>query len=155
MRAFFLVFCLFVFGFAKSELLLLPSEAKSAKERIVQLINSSEESIYIAMYNFSYKKFAKALVKAKKRGVNIVVLFDKKKIKEKDSLYEYLNKKGIKTIVSSDKMHLKVALFDEKTFFLGSTNFTKKSLTENHEIVYFDDDKKSIKKLLSFFQELN
>lgn len=154
MRLLFILLCIINFSFAKSELYLLPQEANKAKEDIVSLINDSQKSITIAMYNFSYKKFAKALVKAKKRGVDITVIFDKKKIKEEDSLYGYLKDKGIKTYVADEKMHLKVALFDNKTMLLGSTNFTKKSFSENYEILMTSENKKHIKKLQSFIEEL-
>lgn len=154
MRFLFIVLCLISFSFAKSEVFVLPSEAKEAKERIVSLINDSQKSITIAMYNFSYKKFAKALVEAKKRGLNITIIFDEKKIKDKDSLYGYFKKHDIKCIVVDDKMHLKVALFDKETMLLGSANFTKKSFSKNYEILYSTQNKKHLKKVNDFLKEL-
>lgn len=140
--------------FAKSELFLLPNESDAAKDKIVELINKSNDSITIAMYNFSYKKFAKALVKAQKRGVGITVVFDKRKIKEDDSQYKYLEKNGINCIIANKKMHLKVALFDDKIMLMGSTNFTKKSFGDNYEIVLINDNKKSIRKIKSFIKNM-
>ena len=141
-------------SFAKSDIYLLPNESNDAKEKIVELIKGSKNSISIAMYNFSYKKFAKALIKAHKRGIKVTVIFDKNKIKEEDSLYDYLKKKGIKCLIANKKMHLKVALFDNKTMLIGSTNFTKKSFGENYEIFLINDNKKNIKKVQSLFDEI-
>ena len=141
-------------SFAKSDVYLLPNESNDAKEKIVELIKSSKKSISIAMYNFSYKKFAKALIKAHKKGVKVSVIFDKNKIKEEDSLYKYLKKNGINCILANKKMHLKVALFDNKTMLMGSTNFTKKSFSENYEILLINDSKKNIKKVQSLLDEL-
>ena len=44
----------------------LPDESNFLKEKIRYEILSSKESIFIAMYNFSYKNIAKDLIKASK-----------------------------------------------------------------------------------------
>lgn len=154
MRILFLILCCIVFTYAKTNVYLLPQEAINAKKAVVSLIEGSKESITIAMYNFSYKKFAKALVAAKKRGLKVRVIFDSKKIKDKDSQYAYLKNKGIECMVANKKMHLKVALFDDEKMLIGSTNFTKKSFSENYEILFLDDHKKAIKKIKSFLNSM-
>ena len=154
MRYLFILLCLLSFAFSKSEVFVLPKEAKEAKETIVSLINDSQKNITIAMYNFSYKKFAKALKEAKKRGVEVTIIFDKKKIEEKESLYSYFKKHKINCVIVDEKMHLKVALFDNKTMLLGSTNFTKKSFSDNYEILYSTQNKKHLKKVENFLKEL-
>ncbi len=52
----------------------LPQQGNEAKDKIVELILTSKESIKISMYNFSYKKFAKELVEASKKGVKVEVI---------------------------------------------------------------------------------
>ena len=45
-----------------NEIYFLPKEADLVKDNILDLIKKSKNNISIAMYNFSYKKFAKELV---------------------------------------------------------------------------------------------
>lgn len=61
----------------------LPSQSKEAKSEIRDLINNSKEEIIVAIYNFSYKKFLKDLISARKKGVNVTVILDKEKISKK------------------------------------------------------------------------
>lgn len=62
-----------------SEIYLLPSQANIAKDEILDLIKNSNDEIIIAIYNFSYKKLQKELIKAAKRGVNVTVILDEEK----------------------------------------------------------------------------
>jgi len=137
-----------------NDLYIFPKQAKDAKERIVDSIKESKSSIYIAMYNFSYKKFAKQLVKASKRGVEITVIFDKSKVKKDDEIYEYLKENNIKVLVPKKKLHTKIAIFDKKTIVLGSSNWTKESFKENYEIILFSRDSKIINQSIKFLENL-
>ncbi len=153
----FIVLSLFVFSTTlySNELYILPKEKNEALEKIESLIKNSKEEIQIAVYNFSHKKISKQLIKAHKNGINVKVYFDSEKIKKDDELYKTLEKNGIKTIIIKDKLHTKLAIFDRKTVYFGSANWTKKSFKENYEILYFTDDKKIVKTLYKFLSDLN
>ncbi|QKF73455.1 nuclease NucT [Aliarcobacter faecis] len=138
-------------NFNSSETFILPQESSFLKEKIRYEILTSKESIFVAMYNFSYKNIAKDLIKASKNGVKITVLLDKTKVEEDDEVYNMLKEANIKVVLLEDrKMHLKMMLFDSKLALIGSLNFTKKSFEENMEIVYFVKDWKLINKLKDF-----
>lgn len=137
-----------------NEIYFLPNEKNLVKDKIEALIGNSKEEIIIAMYNFSYKKFAKALVKSSKKGINITVLLDSEKIKKDDKIYKYFKNNGIKTIISNKKMHLKTAVFDRKEAIIGSLNWTKESFNENNEVILFTKDKKVILKLINFINSI-
>lgn len=137
-----------------NDLYIFPNQAKAAKDRILDLIEKSEDTIHIAMYNFSYKKIAKKLVKAVKRGVEIIVIFDKSKVKKDDKIYEYLKENNIKVLIAKKKLHTKVAIFDKNIIVLGSSNWTKESFKENHEIILFSSDKKIIRQTIKFLENL-
>lgn len=132
-----------------NELFTLPDESNFLKEKIRYEILSSKESIFIAMYNFSYKNIAKDLIKASKNGVNVTVVLDKSKVEANDKIYNLLKEANIKVIIPNDsrKMHLKTMIFDDKLALIGSLNFTKKSFENNHDLVYFTKDRKIIQKL--------
>ncbi|MAD42615.1 MAG: nuclease [Arcobacter sp.] len=136
-----------------NEVYFLPKETKETKDYILSLIKNSKKSISIAMYNFSYKKFAKQLVDSSKNGVNIKIILDKSKVKKDDKLYKYFKKNGIIVKIADKKLHTKVAVFDEKIAVLGSINWTKESFKDNYELVLFTKDKMTIDKMLNFLNK--
>jgi phosphatidylserine/phosphatidylglycerophosphate/cardiolipin synthase-like enzyme len=128
----------------QSQVYFLPKQADEAKDKIVDLINNSKDSIKISMYNFSYKKFAKELANASKKGVKIQVVLDEKKVKEDNDIYKYLKDNNIEVIIADKKLHTKIALFDNKIALIGSLNWTKESFEENYEMLLLSNDKKII-----------
>lgn len=136
-----------------NEIYYLPNESKQTKDNILKLIKNSKNTIFIAMYNFSYKKFAKQLVSSSKKGVNITIILDKSKIKKDDKLYKYFKKNGINVKIADKKLHTKIAVFDNNIAVLGSINWTKESFKDNYELVLFSKDKKLINKTLDFFNK--
>jgi len=146
-----LIVLLFSFSIFANEVFLLPDESNLAKQRIGTLIKDARSSIFVAMYNFTYKKIAKDLLIASNNGVKVIVLLDKEKIFDNDIL-KLLENGKIKTIVNKDKnkMHMKAILIDDKIAIIGSTNFTKKSFKENYDLIYISKDEKLVSKLKEF-----
>lgn len=146
----FIIF--FVVNLYSNESYFLPEDANHLKEKIRYEILTSKESIFVAMYNFSYKSIAKDLIKASKNGIKITVLLDKTKVEEDDDeVYNMLSEANIKVILVEDKkMHLKMLVFDNKLAMIGSLNFTKQSFEENIDMVYFTRDLKLLDKLKDF-----
>jgi len=145
-----LIILLFSYSIFANEVFLLPGEKNLANERVSTLIKDAKFSIFVAMYNFTYKKIAKDLVKASNNGVKITVLLDKKMFDS--DILKLLNNGKIKTIINKDKnkMHIKAILIDDKVALIGSTNFTKKSFEENYDLIYISKDEKLISKLKEF-----
>ena len=136
----------------KNELFILPSQNSEIEDRILTLIENSNDEIIIAMYNFSYKKYAKELIKSAKKGIKITLILDGKKYKENKDFTNELKNNGIKVFIAKEKMHMKVAIFDNNTLIIGSSNWTKESFEENYELVYICEDKKTIDSLNSFIK---
>ena len=143
-----------VLNLYSNEVYILPKQGEQIKDKISESITNAKSEILVAMYNFSYKKFAKDLVDASKNGVKITVFLDAKKVKEDSEVFEYLKKNNIKVVLVKDKMHLKVALIDSKVAIFGSTNWTKESFEENYELIYISEDEKTVKTLSSFIKSL-
>ncbi len=148
----FLISIFMVLNLYANEVFILPKQGDEIKDKISDFIQSSKSEIQIAMYNFSYKKFAKDLVEASKKGVKITVFLDAKKVKEDSEIADFLKKNDIKVVLVKDKMHLKLAIFDSKLAIFGSVNWTKESFEENYELVYICEDKKTIDSLNSFIK---
>lgn len=132
-----------------------PKQADEAKDKIVELIANSKDTIKISMYNFSYKKFAKELAEASKKGVKIQVILDEKKVEEDDEIYKYLKKNDIEIIISKKKLHTKIAIFDNKIALIGSLNWTKESFEENYESLLMSNNKEIIADIDNFFINFN
>lgn len=149
------IFFIFVLNLYSDEFYFLPKQSSETKEKISELILNAKSNIMIAMYNFSYEKFAKDLIVASKKGIKIVVLLDAQKVEKNNTIVKLLNKNGIKTIISKEKMHLKVAVIDSKIAILGSTNWTEESFEENYDFIYITNEKKVINPLLDFINSFD
>mgnify|MGYP005990044419 FL=1 len=136
-----------------NEIYFLPKEAKETKNSILKHIKNAEKSIDIAMYNFSYKKFAKELVSSSKKGIKINIILDKSKVDKNDKIYKFLKNNGINIKIANKKLHTKIAIFDESIALLGSINWTKESFKDNYEVVMFTEDKKIISKMMRFINK--
>ncbi|PWE21933.1 phospholipase D-like domain-containing protein [Aliarcobacter skirrowii] len=140
---------LFVGSLVANDIFVLPKDSKKLEDRLSYEILNAKKDIFIAMYNFSYKKIANDLIYVSKNGVKITVLLDKSKVKEDDEIYKFLKSNDINVVFedSVKKMHLKTILIDDSLAIIGSMNFTKKSFKENLDIVYFSNDDVLISKL--------
>lgn len=136
----------------KNELFVLPKQSIEVEDKLLNLIDSSNKEIIVAMYNFSYKKIGERLINASKKGLDVLLILDKKKYKENKDFVKELENNGIKVILAEEKMHMKVAIFDNSTLLMGSSNWTKESFKENHEIFLFTNDNKVISDLSNYLK---
>ena len=145
LKSLIISFVLLLNVFASENVYFLPKQTNEAKAEILSLINNSKKNIDIAMYNFKYRTFAKALEKAATRGVEVKIYYYKKKLK--------LSKK-IKAIKVLSKLHTKIAIFDKKEVVFGSLNWTKDSFKKNYEVMYVTDKKDIVKEFNDFFKTI-
>ena len=103
--------------------------------KIASLINRACCSVYIAVYSFTNRKIAWAVVDAYRRGVNIKVILDKGQAKVRFGKYNFFLKKGIPIMLDNDGglMHHKFAVIDNKTVITGSYNWTRNAELRNRE----------------------
>lgn len=149
------IFALTLCLHASDTLYFLPKDAKKAEKSIEELIENAQSSIDVAMYNFSLKRFAKALVNAQEKGVKVRVFLDHKKAKDEKSEYVYLKKHGVAVVRIKDaKLHTKLALFDNQTVLFGSSNWTKESFDENYEVIYVTSNENVVKPFIKFLKNL-
>ncbi len=103
--------------------------------KILNLINTAQESIDIQMYVFSNYELQEALINAQKRGVKVRVILEQEIESNEDCFYN---------LVSNDievrwaprtfsRTHSKFMIIDGKKVFVGSTNFSYHAVTSNRE----------------------
>jgi len=110
----------------------------------VRALDGAKKSVRVQAYSFTSKRIAKALVKAKDRGIHVKVIVDKSQFEKGTfSRVPYLLKQGI-PIFKDDKVsiaHNKVMIIDDETVVTGSYNFTVSADRYNAENLLVIKDK--------------
>ena len=112
----------------------LPEDKNTAAE-IINLINGAKEYIYVPIFYLTYQDYANALIRAKKRGVDVKVIVDATSVKNPSTVHKKLQKEGIEVKVENwgGKMHMKSLIVDNEYIVVGSMNFTKSGYGLNDE----------------------
>ncbi len=135
------------------QLYLMPN--KQVLEQILDRLQKAEHSIQIAMFTFTHPKIYQALKEAHQKGVRVRVIFDYLSHKGA-SRFMAQNLKDENICISHNRglalMHHKLALIDEETLIMGSTNWTKSGFEKNQESLLLipklsKKDKKFVKKV--------
>jgi phosphatidylserine/phosphatidylglycerophosphate/cardiolipin synthase-like enzyme len=105
--------------------------------RIANLIKKACCSVYVAVYSFTNRKIAWAIVDAHRRGVDVKVILDEGQAKVRFGKYEFFRKKGVPVLLDTDGglMHDKFAIIDNKIVITGSYNWTRNAEHRNRENV--------------------
>ena len=113
---------------------LFSPENNCAKE-IVSKIDKAKNYVYVAMYYFTSRPIAQALVRARDRGVDVKVCLDEEQPTYEYSKSRYLENKGIniKLIGGSGIMHNKYCVIDDYITITGSYNWTASADLKNDE----------------------
>ncbi len=152
---------------AKDNFFLLPKENELALQSILKSFDQSKKSIKIAVYNFTHKKIAKKLKNTAKKGIKVEIILDEysSNTKKDRSMLRYLAKyknitmyqlkgKLSKSKKYHGKMHMKVAIIDDKTVIFGSANWSYSAFSNNYELLYIKKDYAIAKKMSKYFDEL-
>jgi phosphatidylserine/phosphatidylglycerophosphate/cardiolipin synthase-like enzyme len=136
-----------------------------ALKALVSHIDQSKKEIKVAMYAFTSRELAQALVGAHERGVKVSVVLDGEFSGDPFSKGEFLVKSGIE--VRSDqfhlratgepegKMHNKFAIIDNAVLATGSYNWTASAEKLNDEnLLLFKNAPDLIKRYRQKFNEL-
>lgn len=102
---------------------------------IISEIDQSKESVLVQEYTFTFETIARALISAKKRGVDVKVILDKSQLHSKYSVINKLFLNGIPVWID-DKLkiaHNKVIIVDNEKVITGSFNLSKTAKKGNAE----------------------
>jgi phosphatidylserine/phosphatidylglycerophosphate/cardiolipin synthase-like enzyme len=100
------------------------SPSTCCEDNIVELVNSSKDTIDIAIYAFTNQKIYDSLLQAKERGVKIRIVADKAQSKGKYSFVPKLQEAGFDVRIKKKVKieHNKFGVFDKKFIITGSYN---------------------------------
>jgi phosphatidylserine/phosphatidylglycerophosphate/cardiolipin synthase-like enzyme len=144
------------------------SSDDNLQELLIDLINQEKKKIRIAVFSFTNLAIAQALVRAKERGVQIVIIVDSAVARDSYNKLELLKKAGIEIRIYTphkgrgmmvDKLHHKFVLFDgtinnSAVVWTGSFNFTKAATFYNKENVVVLNKPRIINKFNNQFKQL-
>lgn len=106
-------------------------------DRVVALYEHARRYVYVAVYGLTYPPMVKALVSAKKRGVDVRVITDRKRMDDpkQESALETLHLAGIPIKVNQHDglMHMKQVVVDDEVNVSGSMNHTTSGNRYNDE----------------------
>ncbi len=107
-------------------------------ERILELINGANESIYFLAYSFTSNDLAEALVAKRQAGLKIAGVMDEDAITTNlGTEYDHFLQEGLDVRRDGNEgmMHDKMMLIDKKIVITGSYNFTASAEDHNDENV--------------------
>ena len=104
-------------------------------EAVVRELQHARREILVQAYSFTADPISTALVEAKKRGVEVVVILDRSNEAESYSDLRILLDHGLAPLIDSHHAiaHNKIMIIDKKTVITGSFNFTNQAEHENAE----------------------
>jgi phosphatidylserine/phosphatidylglycerophosphate/cardiolipin synthase-like enzyme len=156
-------------GVAFGEARVLFSPDDDIQKELIALINSEKNYIRIAIYSFTDKEIAQALIDAKKRGVMVELVIDPSNMYVQHSKIPMLEDEGITVFAYNPEhlkpnqytlMHHKFVIFDCCTpsqvalVWTGSFNFTRSASNKNQENVVILQHDNAIKRFESQFDLL-
>ncbi len=111
-------------------------------DAVIYEIDNAKRNIDVAMYAFTSRPIAQALIRAHRRGVKLRIILDRKfALESKFSKHKFLMKRGINVKLVSPPpqkgktglMHHKFAVIDGKVVLTGSFNWTASAEYLNYE----------------------
>jgi len=119
------------------------STTGTALDIILNAIHQAKRDIHVSAYIFTSKPVSLALLEAKKRGVNIKILADKKANGNKYSAVTFLKNHQIETCLTDYYaiMHNKFMVIDTNTVQTGSFNYSTNAAKRNAENVIVINNK--------------
>ena len=120
------------------------SPEDDTQERLVDLLNGAQESIYFLAFSLTSDELASALVAAQQRGVEVRGVMDKSQASNQGGEFENLAQHGIDVRLDGEggSMHNKVLIIDGAIVVTGSYNFSANAEESNDEnsLIIYDAD---------------
>ena len=129
---------------SSAQIKVLFSPQDNCAQEIISAINNARNYVYVAMYYFTSRPIAQAIVDASGRGVDVKVCMDGSEPQYEYSKGVYLENKNIpiKIITGKGIMHNKFCVIDDRVVVTGSFNWTARADLENDEnllIIHSDE----------------
>jgi phosphatidylserine/phosphatidylglycerophosphate/cardiolipin synthase-like enzyme len=110
---------------------------------VVAQIGSARKSVHVQSYVLTAAPIATALTDAKKRGVEVIVVLDKKQGSDRSSLGPALKAAGVPVLIDARQAaaHNTIVLIDGRVIITGSFTFAREADTDNADNLVIIQDK--------------
>ncbi len=113
----------------------------SIARRIVSILNGARRSVKFAAFSFTDDDIGKAMIRAKRRGVEVVGVVEARSVKNRGSEYGRLKRAGVEVFKDGNPyiMHNKYIIVDDSVVITGSYNFSRSARKRNDEnvVIFF------------------
>jgi len=132
------------------------SPGDSCADKIISLIRNTQSSIDICVFTISDNRISIEISKAYLRGVIVRVITDNDKSEDRGSDVMPLLEQGLSVRMdnTSNHMHHKFAIFDNKILLNGSFNWTRSASKYNHENITVLHENATIQAFSRIFENL-
>jgi phosphatidylserine/phosphatidylglycerophosphate/cardiolipin synthase-like enzyme len=140
---------------ARLEVLFSPDDG--VQQRLIELIQQAQHSVYFLAFSFTSDPLAEALIIQSEAGVLVVgVLEEAQVISNIGSDYERFLAAGLDVRLDGNpnNMHHKILIIDERIVVLGSYNFSRSAEVSNDENTLILDDESFASPFVSEFQRI-
>ncbi len=130
------------------------SPCDKATQYIIPIIDSAKKYIYMPTFLITHAQITNALLRAKKRGVDVKIIIDANNTATRNSKHNILRSNGIplKTENYAGKMHSKSMIIDGEYIITGSMNFSNSGENKNDENMIIIKNAKLAKVYAQFFE---
>lgn len=124
----------FFFSPRSSEVLFFPDPSKKNIDRIRNLVDAARSKVLLAMFTLTDDSLSDAVLRAKRRGLDVRVIVDDSQADVPGSDATRLAQAGVPVVTDQHwaRMHHKFAVIDREVLS-GSFNWTKQASTANYE----------------------
>jgi len=132
------------------------SPGDACRNVIINQINSATHQLNICVFTISDDMITDAILTSHKRGTHIRIITDNDKSHDEGSDIEQIARDGISVKMdrSTNHMHHKFMVTDEKAIITGSYNWTRSAAKFNQENIVLSKEAGLIKSYLKEFDQL-
>jgi mitochondrial cardiolipin hydrolase len=132
------------------------SPGETCRNSIIGQINNAQRQLKICVFTISDDQITRAIIQAHKRNVAIQIISDNEKSFDQGSDISLLAREGIpmKVDITTNHMHHKFMVTDEKSLLTGSYNWTSSAARFNHENVLITKERETVQSFLKEFDRL-
>jgi len=130
---------------------------KELLNELVKKINNSKQKVYVEVYMFTENRLREAIIKAKKRWIDIKIILEKDPYMAysiNDKTYNEFKKNNINVVWSNTKNyslnHSKMIIIDDE-IILSTWNLTYSTFTKNRDFFVFIKDEEIYKAFIKIF----
>ncbi len=123
------------------------SPGDECRDGIIQQIDTTVSTLQICVFTISDDRITKSILAAHRRKVQVNIISDNDKSLDRGSDIDQLARAGIavKLDVTTNHMHHKFMIADQKTLLTGSYNWTLSAAKYNHENILITNEASVVK----------